>query len=123
MDTIGKYDASVTRNGLWLTTHKGISPVKHMELTPDEALALLQALYFKRDILLQAACPPLRHWLYHCPHCQIPCPLDTTPIGYEGGCANCGDVFRLNFSARLIDHDYSSYEGRQNEDDNDRGGN
>jgi hypothetical protein len=117
MDPIGKYDAWITLSGLRLTTKKGISPVRQIELTPGEALALLQALYGKRDILLRAACPALRDWLYHCPHCQTPCPLEITPTGYEGSCANCGDVFRLTFSAHLLDHDYASYSSETKENE------
>jgi hypothetical protein len=87
MDLIEKYDAWITLNGLRLTTKKGINPLRQVELTPDAALALLQALYCKRDILLRAACPALRDWLYHCPNCQTPCSLETTSTGYYGSCA------------------------------------
>lgn len=113
MDPIGKYDAWITRNGLRLITKPGISPVRHIELTPEEALILLQALYGKRDILLRAARPDMQCWLFSCPHCQTPCSLEMIPTGYEGSCANCGDSFRLTFSAQLVDHDCALYEAEE----------
>ncbi len=45
MDPIGKYNAWITLNGLRLTTKQESGPIRQIELTPDEALALLQAGY------------------------------------------------------------------------------